>query len=68
MDLDTTTNMLLREVTKFIDKCYEELSNMEMGDSYIIVDGKRIEIDTGYAFEGVQIFIEYLKKKMMERD
>lgn len=68
MDLESATVMLLGEVTKFIDKCYEELSGMEMGDSYIIVDGKRIEIDTGYAFEGIKIFIEYLKKKMMERD
>lgn len=68
MYLDAATIMLLREVTKFIDKCYEELSGMEMGDSYIIVDGKRIEIDTGYAFEGIQIFIKYLKNKMMELD
>lgn len=68
MDLDAATVMLLNEFTKFIDKCYEELSGMESGDSYIVVDGERIGIDTGYAFEGIQIFIEYLKKKMMERD
>lgn len=68
MNIDTATVMPLKEVTKFIDKCYEEFSSMEMGNSYIVVDGERISIDTGYAFDGIQIFIEYLKKKMMERD
>ena len=68
MDIDTATVMLLKKVTEFIDKCYEDFSKMESGDSYIVVDVERISIDTGYAFEGIQIFIEYLKKKMMERD
>lgn len=48
-----------------IKNLYEELDNRECGDSYFIKhDGTRIVIDTGYAFEGIKLFIEELEHKL----
>lgn len=50
---------------KEIIDLYNELQNRECGDSYITKwDGTRYSTDTGYAFEGIEIFIEELKHKL----
>lgn len=44
---------------------YNELQERECGDSYFTKwDGTRISIDTGYAFEGIELFMEELKHKL----
>ncbi len=44
---------------------YNELQKRECGDSYFTKwDGTLITIDTGYAFEGIELFIEELKHKL----
>lgn len=47
----------------FLDKAYDELDNCDYGNSYIIIDGETYRTDIGYAFEGIELFINYLKKR-----
>lgn len=50
---------------KEIIDLYNELDNRECGDSYFLkYDGTRYYTDTGYAFEGIKIFIEEIKHKL----
>ena len=44
---------------------YNELDERECGDSYFTkYDGTQISIDTGWAFAGIELFIEELKHKL----
>lgn len=48
-----------------IKKLYEEMENRPSGDSWFTkFDGSRITIDTGYSFEGIELFIEELEHKI----
>lgn len=48
-----------------IKELYDELNNRECGDSYFTkYDGTIISLDTGYAFEGIDLFIEELEHKL----
>lgn len=48
-----------------IKELYDELNNRECGESYFTkYDGTRITLDTGYAFEGINLFIEELEHKL----
>ena len=48
-----------------IKELYEELNNRECGDSYFTkYDGTKISLDTGYAFEGIELFMEELEHKL----
>lgn len=52
----------------FLDKAYDELDNCDCGSSYIVIDGKMYFTDMGYAFEGIKLFINYLKKRWGENE
>lgn len=50
-----------------IKKLYEEMNSRPCGDSYYTKwDGTFVSIDTGYAFEGIELFIEELEHKLKE--
>lgn len=50
-------------LNEYIDKAFDDLNKCQCGSSYIIIDGETYRIDTGYAFEGIELFIDYLKKR-----
>ena len=50
-----------------IKKLYEEMESRPCGDSYFTkCDGTLVSIDTGYAFEGIELFIEELEHRLKE--
>ena len=48
-----------------IKALYEEMNNRPCGDSFFTkYDGTIITLDTGYAFEGIELFIEEIEHKL----
>lgn len=48
-----------------IKELYDELLERPAGDSYFTkYDGTIISLDTGYSFEGIDLFIEELEHKL----
>lgn len=50
-------------------KVYEELLNREGGESYILDrNGNRVSMDVGYAFEGIEFYLEELERINNEKE
>lgn len=48
-------------LNEYIDKAFDDLGKCKCGSSYIVIDGEEYRTDTGYAFEGIDLFINYIK-------
>ena len=56
------------EFAEIADGLKEELRR-SMGDSYIVTaGGERHTVDSGYAMDGIEIFVQELKKRLEEDD
>ena len=57
-----------RKVAEIADDLKEEIRR-SMGDSYIVTaGGERHTVDSGYAMDGIEIFVRELKKRLGEDD
>lgn len=53
------------EIIEMVEKLNKEIWERPCGDSYATnYKGERITLDTGYAVEGIDFFIEELKHKL----
>lgn len=53
---------------KEILELYDEMQGRPCGDGWFTkYDGTEIDIDTGYAFEGIELFLEEIKHKIESR-
>jgi hypothetical protein len=48
-------------IAEYIDKAFDDLGKCKCGSSYIIIDGEEYRTDIGYAFEGIELFMNYIK-------
>lgn len=48
-------------LNEYVDKAFDDLNKCKCGSSYIIINGETYRIDTGYAFEGIELFANYIK-------
>ena len=48
-------------IAEYIDKAFDELNRCQCGSSYIIINGEEYRTDIGYAFEGIELFMNYIK-------
>ena len=56
------------KVAEIADDLKEEIRR-SMGDSYIVTaGGERHTVDSGYAMDGIEIFVRELKKRLEEDD
>ena len=56
------------KVAEIADDLMEEIRR-SMGDSYIVTaGGERHTVDSGYAMDGIEIFVRELKKRLEEDD
>ena len=53
---------------ELIDKTLKDFLESEGGESWLRIDGKEYNTDVGYALEGMEIFVEVLKKRLTEND
>lgn len=58
--------MTREEIIKIIDKTIKDFHECEGGESWLYIDGEKYYTDVGYAFEGIEIFVEVLKKRLEE--
>ena len=57
-----------QKVEEIADDLMEEIRR-SMGDSYIVTaGGERHTVDSGYAMDGIEIFVRELKKRLEEDD
>lgn len=57
-----------KEIVDMIDKLYDDFCNSEGGESSCTIDGNTYHSDMGYAFEGIEMFIEVFKKRLAESE
>lgn len=55
------------EVIKIIDDTLKDLHECKGGESWLRIDGKEYYTDVCYAFEGMEIYAEVLKKRLTEK-
>lgn len=60
--------MTREEAIKLIDKTIEDFHKCEGGESWLKIDGEEYHTDVGYAFEGMEIFVKVLKKRLSESE
>lgn len=60
--------MTKEETINIIDKTFIDFHECEGGDSWMYIDGEKYYTDVGYAFEGMEIFVEVLKKRLEENE
>lgn len=58
------TNDEVQKFLRVLDLCYDEFDNLPCGNSYIMIDGDEVCMDTGYAFEGIDYFVKYIKRRL----
>lgn len=46
-----------------LDDLYGEILDCPGGESYIVIDGKKYNSDIGYALEGMEIFLDVVKRR-----
>ena len=56
------------ELIKLIDKTYEDFKNAPGGESWCEIDGKEYSSDMGYAYEGIDMFVDVLKSRMTNKE
>ncbi len=60
--------MAREETIKIINKTVKDFYECEGGESWLYIDGEKYFTDVGYAFEGMEIFVEVLKKRLTESE
>jgi hypothetical protein len=48
-------------LNEHIDKVFDDFNKCKCGSSYIVIDGEEYRTDIGYAFEGIELFMNYIK-------
>lgn len=59
--------MTKEEVLKLIDETHQDFVDCQGGHTRFIFEDKIYETDTGYAMDGIEAFVERLKKKLTDR-
>lgn len=60
--------MTREEIIKIIDETIKDFHKCDGGESWLYIDGEKYYTDVGYAFEGMEIFVEVLKKRLVESE
>lgn len=53
-------NIPRKTLEKILDEAYDNFCELESGESYIMIHGKRVCTDVGYALEGIGLFIDFV--------
>lgn len=53
-------NVPRKTLEKILDEAYDNFCELESGESYIMIHGKRVCTDVGYALEGIGLFIDFV--------
>lgn len=54
--------------SRILEKTYNDFCNCDGGEGWLKIDGKEYVTDVGYAIEGVEIFMEILKRRLAESE
>lgn len=54
--------------SRILEKTYADFCNCDGGEGWLKIDGKEYVTDVGYAIEGVEIFMEILKRRLAESE
>ena len=54
--------------SRILEKTYSDFCNCDGGEGWLKIDGKEYVTDTGYAIEGVKIFMEIFKRRLEESE
>ena len=55
-------------IMALLEKTYNDFCNCEGGEGWLKIDGKEYPTDAGYAIEGVDIFMEVFKRRLVESE
>lgn len=55
-------------IMALLEKTYNDFCSCEGGDGWLKIDGKEYSTDAGYAIEGVDIFMEVFKRRLVESE
>lgn len=56
------------KILALLEKTYVDFCNCEGGEGWLKIDGKEYPTDTGYAIEGIDIFMEIFKRRLAESE
>lgn len=54
--------------SRILEKTYNDFCNCEGGEGWLKIDNKEYVTDVGYAIDGVEIFMEILKRRLAESE
>lgn len=54
--------------SRILEKTYNDFCNCDGGEGWLKIDGKEYVTDVGYAIDGVEIFMEILKRRLAESE
>lgn len=57
-----------KDILKLLEKTYADFIYSEGGEGWLRIDGKEYSTDVGYAIEGLDIFMEVFKRRLVEED
>lgn len=60
--------MTREKIIKIIDNTLKDFYECDGGESWLRIDGEEYTTDVGYALEGMEIFVEVLKKRLTESE
>lgn len=55
-------------LNEYIDKAFDDLNKCKCGSSYIVINGETYCTDIGCAFDGIELFIKYLKGTLSQAE
>lgn len=53
---------------KELEDLYKEMRQADGGDTWLCFDGNEYSTDTGYAFEGIEIFLDAVRRRYGRKD